>query len=107
MYPLNFREFAYVTGNKALLETLSDWPVDREIPPLYSVPLERLLKDFYAVGGMPEAVSEWIFSQDMEEVESIQGEILRDYADYFSKHAPIKDVEKIRWIWDSVPVQLV
>lgn len=106
MYPLNFREFAYATGNKALLETLSDWPVDREIPPLYSVPMERLLKDFYAVGGMPEAVSEWIFSQDMEEVESIQGEILRDYADDFSKHAPIKDVEKIRWIWDSVPVQL-
>lgn len=29
-----------------------------------------------------------------------------NYADDFSKHAPVTDIPKIRWIWDSVPVQL-
>ena len=106
MYPMNFREFADASGNDALLETLNNWPVDREIPPLYTIPMERLLKEYYAVGGMPEAVSEWVLSRNMEEVEKIQDEILQDYADDFSKHAPIKDIEKIRWVWDSIPVQL-
>ena len=39
-------------------------------------------------------------------MEEIQDEILRDYADDFAKHAPISQIEKIRWIWDSVPKQL-
>ena len=44
--------------------------------------------------------------KDFEAVEEVQKEILQDYADDFSKHAPISEVPKIRWIWDSVPVQL-
>ena len=32
--------------------------------------------------------------------------ILKDYADDFSKHAPGEEVIKMRWIWDSIPVQL-
>ena len=38
--------------------------------------------------------------------EALQNDILRDYGEDFSKHAPLKEVPKIRWIWDSVPVQL-
>ena len=38
--------------------------------------------------------------------ESVQKDILQDYRDDFAKHAPLSEVEKIRWIWDSVPVQL-
>ncbi|MBR1524733.1 MAG: DUF4143 domain-containing protein, partial [Lachnospiraceae bacterium] len=55
---------------------------------------------------MPEAVKTWIETHDFEEVEDTQNEILSDYADDFSKHAPLSEVPKIRWIWDSVPVQL-
>jgi predicted AAA+ superfamily ATPase len=39
-------------------------------------------------------------------VEAVQKDILKDYRDDFAKHAPLSEVEKIRWIWDSVPVQL-
>ena len=31
---------------------------------------------------------------------------MTDYADDFSKHAPVSEIEKIRLIWDSVPKQL-
>ena len=44
--------------------------------------------------------------KDFDEVASIQDEILADYADDFSKHAPLSEIEKIRWIWESVPKQL-
>jgi predicted AAA+ superfamily ATPase len=68
--------------------------------------MEELLKAYYIVGGMPEVVKTWIETHDYDEVEEVQNEILEDSADDFSKHAPLTDVPKIRWIWDSVPVQL-
>jgi len=55
---------------------------------------------------MPEAVQTWIDTHDYEEVQKVQKAILNDYADDFSKHAPVNQLAKIRWIWDSVPVQL-
>ncbi|MBR5678815.1 MAG: ATP-binding protein [Paludibacteraceae bacterium] len=106
LYPMNFKEFVIANGREDLIDVLGTWPVDRPVPELYAVPMKNLLKEFYVVGGMPEAVQTWIETHDIEDVEEIQSEILKDYADDFSKHAPVSDVPKIRWIWDSVPVQL-
>ena len=106
MFPMNFREFAIASGAEEYIDLLSDWPVDRAIPDLYFTPLAKLLKEYYAVGGMPEVVQEWCSSHDMDAVEEIQDEILEDYADDFAKHAPVSQIERIRWIWDSIPKQL-
>lgn len=106
LYPMSFREFAIACGHENIISILRDWNTDREIPELYSVPMIKLIKEYFITGGMPEAVLEWITSGDHEAVEEIQDEILSDYADDFSKHAPLSDIPKIRWIWDSVPVQL-
>lgn len=106
LYPMNFREFVMACGRNDLINILKEWPSDRAIPDLYAAPLHKLLKDFYIVGGMPEVVRTWLETQSYTEAENVQNEILNDYADDFSKHAPLTDVPKIRWIWDSVPVQL-
>lgn len=106
LYPMNFREFVIANGREDLIETLGEWPTDRPVPDLYSVPMKELLKNYYIVGGMPEAVQIWIDTHDYHEVEEVQNEILNDYADDFSKHAPVTEIPKIRWIWESVPVQL-
>lgn len=106
LYPMSFKEFVIARGREDLIETFREWPVDREIPELYKTPMNELLKEYYIVGGMPEVVKTWIETGNFEEVEAAQKEILSDYADDFAKHAPLEDVPKIRWIWDSVPVQL-
>ena len=106
LYPMNFREFILANGREDLIQIFSNWPSDREIPELYSVPMLKLLKEYYIVGGMPEVVKAWIETHDYREAEELQNEILNDYGDDFSKHAPISELPKIRWIWDSVPVQL-
>jgi predicted AAA+ superfamily ATPase len=106
LYPMSFKEFVIANGRDDLIETFSKWPIDREIPELYKIPMTTLLKEYYIGGGMPEAVKTWIETRDYEEVETVQNEILSDYADDFAKHAPLEDIPKIRWIWDSVPVQL-
>lgn len=106
LYPMSFKEYLQAVGEGKYIELFNDWNINREIPELYTVPLERHLKNYYIVGGMPEAVKEFAESGDYAEVAKIQDEILSDYADDFSKHAPISEIEKIRMIWDSIPKQL-
>lgn len=105
-YPMNFREFVIANGRDDLINLFAEWPIDRPVPDLYAIPAKDLLKKYYVIGGMPEVVKTWVETQDYQEAEEVQKEILNDYADDFSKYAPLKDVPKIRWIWDSIPVQL-
>lgn len=106
LHPMDFREFVIAKGRDDLIRVFENWPADREIPDLYSVPMKKLLKEFYVVGGMPEAVKTWVETGNIEDVEEVLSGILKDYADDFSKHAPEEAVIKMRWIWDSIPVQL-
>lgn len=106
LYPMSFKEYLQAVGEGKYIELFNDWNINREIPELYTVPLERHLKNYYIVGGMPEAVKEFAESGDYAEVAKIQDEILSDYSDDFSKHAPISEIEEIRMIWDSIPKQL-
>ena len=106
LHPMDFGEFVLAKGRDDLIRVFGNWPADREIPDLYSVPMKKLLKEFYVVGGMPEAVKTWVETGSIEDVEEVLSGILKDYADDFSKHAPEEEVVKMRWIWDSIPVQL-
>ncbi len=64
------------------------------------------LKQYYFVGGMPEAVQSFAESKDYTVVREIQRRILGAYEQDFSKHAPNEIVPKIRMLWDSIPAQL-
>jgi len=66
-----------------------------------------LLRLYYFVGGMPEAVKVFIETQNVDEVRQIQRNLLMAYEQDFSKH--IHDgqtVQKVRSIWASIPEQL-
>lgn len=106
MNPMSFKEFIVANGQEKYIGLFTDWNNEREIPEVYARPLEHLLKEYYIVGGMPEVVQEYINTHDFKMVQTIQDEILADYADDFSKHAPVAEIEKIRLVWDSIPKQL-
>lgn len=64
------------------------------------------LRQYYYVGGMPEAVLSFSEDKDFNEVRRIQKRILAAYEQDFSKHAPNEIVPKIRMLWNSIPSQL-
>ena len=64
------------------------------------------LKHYYFVGGMPEAVQCFVEDRNFNDVREIQKQILLDYEQDFSKHAPIELVPKIRMVWNCIPSQL-
>jgi uncharacterized protein len=65
-----------------------------------------LLRYYYYIGGMPEAVLSYKDQSDFNEVRNIQKRILSAYEQDFSKHAPSEIVPRIRMLWNSIPAQL-
>lgn len=106
MYPMSFEEFVKADGGERFIEGVKKLPVERELSELYTVPLEKYLKNYYIVGGMPEAVQEWVDTHDYHSVEAVQDQIIKDYADDFGKYTTPETAIKIRMIWDSIPVQI-
>lgn len=106
MYPMSFEEFVIADGGKKYIDGINKLDFEREIPELYTVSLEKYLKNYYIVGGMPEVVQTWIETHDYKEVEEVQDRILKDYADDFGKHTSADTSAKIRLIWDAIPSQI-
>ena len=106
LYPMSFYEFLSATGNEALADYLTGFQQGSSVSELIGGKLRTALKQYYVVGGMPEAVSIWCETKDLQKVEAVQQDILSSYELDFAKHAPPSEFPKLSAIWASVPQQL-
>ena len=104
LFPLSFTEFLNATGNENLVDLLEsgDWQLITSFKNKYI----ELLRYYYFIGGMPEAVQTFIDENDFNAVRKVQQNILTAYEQDFSKHAPHETVPRIRMVWQSIPSQL-
>lgn len=104
MYPMDFEEFLLAMGKEQLVELLrsNSWTA---LTPLRGM-LTELLRQYYFVGGMPEAVKAYVERGDIWEVRSIHSKIIDAYRNDMSKHAPKQQVQRINMVWNSIPSQL-
>lgn len=104
LYPMSFTEFLNATGNEQLTELLQkgDWQLITGLKDRFI----DLLRLYYYIGGMPEAVQCYLDEKDVFKVREVQKRILDAYEQDFSKHAPANVVARIRMVWQSIPSQL-
>lgn len=104
MYPMDFEEFLLAMGKEQLVELLrsKSWAA---LTPLRGM-LTELLRQYYFVGGMPEAVKTYVERGDIWEVRSIHSKIIDAYRNDMSKHVPKQQVQRINMVWNSIPSQL-
>lgn len=104
LFPLTFTEFLLAQNQQPLLNLLKnkDWILIKSFKEKYI----QLLKQYYYIGGMPEAVLSFTTQNDFKEVRDIQKRILSAYELDFSKHAPSQIVPRIRMLWNAIPAQL-
>ncbi|MCL2759810.1 MAG: ATP-binding protein [Treponema sp.] len=106
LYPMSFCEFLEALGKDMLADAINRF--DTAGISGVSNLLEALLKQYYYVGGMPAAVSEYAASGDLVKVREIQNELISSYKGDFSKHISDPRTEpKIRMLWDSISLHLV
>lgn len=104
LYPLSFFEFMDAIGESSMTELLisKDWPMIT----MFRNKFEERLRQYYFVGGMPEAVNSFVKEGNPLKVRNIQKAIIESYERDFSKHAPAIEVPRIRMVWKSIPAQL-
>lgn len=104
LFPLNYREFLLAFGETELSKMLNSG--DYALINSFKTKYIEYLRKYYYVGGMPEAVQCYVDTDDVKEVRSIQKNLLLNYENDFSKHAPKEQMVRIQMVWNSIPAQL-
>ncbi len=104
LYPLSFREFLVATGNQMLCDLIDS--ADTNLINSFSSKLIPLLRQYYYVGGMPEALSAFLDRGLLEDAREVQLEILRGYERDISKHLSRTEAEYALAAWRSIPNHL-
>ena len=107
MYPMDFEEYLLARGEHTLVDMIKDsYKADR---PLDDVFHERALdyyKEYLFVGGMPEAVEEFVKNRNPELVRIIQQNILEAYQNDMSKYNKQTEIPKTKIVYKSISTQL-
>lgn len=106
LYPMTFPEFLSAMGRQGYREFLENIKEIVPFPEPFHNDLKGLLRSYYFVGGMPEAVSCFSSSGSYQEARFIQNNIIKSFVFDFAKHAPSSDIPKLSLIWDSIPLHL-
>lgn len=107
MYPLTFFEFLDALGHEKTRQFLEEYVGFEPLPAPLHDKLIQLLKLYFFIGGMPEAVAEYAKNEKLNIVREIQLEIINSYERDFAKHAPPHEIMKIITVWKQVHRQLV
>lgn len=104
LYPMTYTEFLEALDESIKLRILYDKSQESTVNSLMPQYTE-ILRQYYFVGGMPEAVAEFIETKNPESVRQIQNDIILAYETDIAKHAG-KDTQKARMVFQSIPSQL-
>jgi hypothetical protein len=104
MYPMDYEEFRWAMGDEATMPLLEQ--VMKSRTPLGADVHRRMMRDFrlyMLVGGMPQAVNEFLDTQNLQKVDNVKRRILKLYADDLHKLDPS---DKLRALYWAVPSEL-
>lgn len=104
MYPMDYEEFLWAIGDNTTTQLL--YKCFETGKPLGDAVNRKLIRDFrlyMLIGGMPQAVNEYIQTNNFRKVDEIKIDILNLYEDDFKK---IDSTGKIAMLFDAIPSQL-
>ena len=106
MYPLDFEEFLWALDCKFFMKQIKTCFEKRQaMGQAFHRKAMDYFRQYLIVGGMPQAVAEYIDSKDFDRVDRIKRDILELYRADIIKHAEGYEM-KVEQIFDDIPAQL-
>lgn len=104
--PMTFYEFLHAKGEHVALEQLQQLSTER--PPTHALHLKAadLLKEYYYVGGMPEAVKTFVATGDRTRVRKVQISIIQSYRDDIPKYTKGKQGKLVLDVFEYTAANL-
>ena len=104
MYPMDYEEFRWATGDTATVPLLKQFFDLKK--PLGNAVHRKAMRDFrlyMLVGGMPQAVAQYLKTNNLSKVDAVKRRIIKLYEEDFRK---IDSSEVMSDMFDSIPNQL-
>lgn len=106
MYPMDFEEFLWAMGNDTLMDIVRKrFEAHKSMGQVMHRKAMDYFRQYLIVGGMPQAVQEYVESKDFDRVDRIKRDILTLYRADIVKHATGYEM-KVESIFDEIPAQL-
>jgi len=106
MYPMDFEEFLWAIGEDTVIPVMKDCFEKRKaMGQALHRKVMTLFREYIIIGGMPQAVKEYIETRDFEAADQIKRDILTLYREDIRKHAE-GYAGKVESIFDEIPAQL-
>jgi predicted AAA+ superfamily ATPase len=105
LHPMSFNEFLCACGEEQLANLIGVTSSPERLN-VFHEKLEKYLRQYFYVGGMPESVKKYTESNSFKDVRTIQKRLLKSYDEDFSKHAAPLLSTKLRMLWNSIPAQI-
>lgn len=106
LYPMDFEEFLWALGDDMLMPFIKErFEKKQSLGPALHRKAMDLFRQYLIVGGMPQAVKEFVESRDFDEVDRVKRDILTLYRADMMKHAQGYEI-KVARVFDEIPAQL-
>lgn len=106
MYPMDFEEFLWALGNDTLIELIKNcFNNKKPMGQAFHRKAMDYFRQYLIIGGMPQAVCEYIDTRDFEKTDQVKRDILSLYRADIVKHAAGYEM-KVEGIFDEIPAQL-
>lgn len=106
LFPVTFEEFLNASGENTILEFLRSFDLGEKIPDAVHDKLIGLLADYMAVGGMPQAVKEFLENKSFVPVRKVHEILTSTFKDDFAKYSHEAGAEYLTAVWDRVPFEI-
>ena len=106
LYPVTFDEFLAASNENIILESLNSYNINKIVPIPEHDKLIDLLTDYMCIGGMPEAVNEYITNKNFISVRKYHENLIASFKEDFTKYSKSSEVEYLKLVWDRVPFEI-
>ncbi len=105
MYPVTFKEYL-ACADERLYRFVEELQEIGLLPTIVANQLSEHYRRYQVCGGLPYVTRAMLDGEGLGNIEEKLGELLKAYANDFSKHVERKDITRIHEIWQSLPSQL-
>jgi predicted AAA+ superfamily ATPase len=106
LYPMSFLEFLKATGHELILKAILNHDIHESQNEVVHDKILGILREYLAIGGMPEVVQSWTTTKDPMVCAKIHHEIIYAYRQDFGKYARDRQIKYVELIFDAAARQL-
>ncbi len=104
--PFSFEEFLIASNKSMTVDYLKNFTLGDDIPIVLHDQWMELFKEYMIVGGLPEAVKEWVTNRSPGKLAIVHHDLLTTYRDDFNRYKGRLDIQRLEDVMMAIPRML-